>query len=90
MKKTIFYSTIILLSFFISCSESAQRTEQKTENSGTTVKEPVPNNIVDTSKRTSISVGANGVGVNSKNTKINVDKNGVRVGTKDVDIQIKK
>jgi hypothetical protein len=90
MKKNIFYSTIILLSFFMSCSESAQRTEQKTENSGTTVKEPVPNNIVDTSKRTSISVGANGVGVNSKNTEVNVDKKGVKVGTNKVKVEIKR
>ncbi|MGI8581037.1 MAG: hypothetical protein ACR2KX_02520 [Chitinophagaceae bacterium] len=90
MKKTIIYSTLFLLSLFTSCSESAEKTEVKTENSGTTVKEPVPNNIVDTSKRTSVSVGSNGAGVKSKNTEVNVDKNGVKVGTKKVKVEINR
>jgi hypothetical protein len=90
MKKTIIYSSIFLLSLFTSCSESAEKTEIKTENSGTTVKEPVPNNIVDTSKRTSVSVGSDGAGVKSKNTQVNVDKNGVKVGTKKVKIEINR
>jgi hypothetical protein len=90
MKKNIFYSTLILLSFFISCSESAQRTEQKTENSGTTVKEPVPNNITDTSKNTNVSIGPNGVNVNNKNTQIQVDRNGIKIGTKKVNVDVKK
>jgi hypothetical protein len=99
MKKTIIYSSIFLLSLFTSCSESAEKTEiktensgtdVKTENSGTTVKEPVPNNIVDTSKRTSVSVGSDGAGVKSKNTEVNVDKNGVKVGTKKVKVEINR
>jgi len=90
MKKTIIYSSIFLLSLFTSCSESAEKTEIKTENTGTTVKEPVPNNIVDTSKRTSVSVGSDGAGVKSKNTEVNVDKNGVKVGTKKVKIEINR
>ena len=90
MKKTIIYSSIFLLSLFTSCSESAEKTEIKTENTGTTVKEPVPNNIVDTSKRTSVSVGSDGAGVRSKNTEVNVDKNGVKVGTKKVKIEINR
>ncbi len=90
MKKTIIYSTLFLLSLFTSCSESAEKTEVKTENSGTTVKEPVPNNIVDTSKRTSVSVGSNGAGIKSKNTEVNVDKNGVKVGTKKVKVEINR
>jgi hypothetical protein len=90
MKKTIIYSSIFLLSLFTSCSESAEKTEIKTENTGTTVKEPMPNNIVDTSKRTSVSVGSDGAGVRSKNTEVNVDKNGVKVGTKKVKIEINR
>ena len=90
MKKNIIYSSIFLLSLFTSCSESAEKTEIKTENSGTTVKEPMPNNIVDTSKRTSVSVGSDGAGVRSKNTEVNVDKNGVKVGTKKVKIEINR
>jgi len=90
MKKTIIYSSIFLLSLFTSCSESAEKTEIKTENTGTTVKEPVPNNIVDTSKRTSVSVGSDGAGVRSKNTEVNVDKKGVKVGTKKVKIEINR
>jgi hypothetical protein len=90
MKKNIIYSSIFLLSLFTSCSESAEKTEIKTENTGTTVKEPVPNNIVDTSKRTSISVGSDGAGVRSKNTEVIVDKNGVKVGTKKVKVEINR
>jgi len=90
MKKTIIYSSIFLLSLFTSCSESAEKTEIKTENSGKTVKEPVPNNIVDTSKRTSVSIGSDGAGVKSKNAEVNVDKNGVKVGTKKVKIEINR
>jgi len=90
MKKNIIYSSIFLLSLFTSCSESAEKTEIKTENTGTTVKEPMPNNIVDTSKRTSVSVGSDGAGVRSKNTEVNVDKNGVKVGTKKVKIEINR
>jgi hypothetical protein len=90
MKKTIIYSSILLLSLFTSCSESAEKTEIKTENSGTTVKEPVRNNIEDTSKRTSVSVGPGGVGVRSKNTEVNVDNNGVKVGTKKVKVEINR
>jgi len=90
MKKTIIYSSIFLLSLFTSCSESAEKTEIKTENTGTTVKEPVPNNIVDTSKRTSVSVGSDGAGVKSKNTEVNVDRNGVKVGTKKVKVEINR
>jgi len=90
MKKTIIYSSIFLLSLFTSCSESAEKTEIKTENTGTTVKEPMPNNIVDTSKRTSVSVGSDGAGVRSKNTEVKVDKNGVKVGTKKVKIEINR
>jgi len=90
MKKTIIYSSIFLLSLFTSCSESAEKTEIKTENSGTTVKELVPNNIVDTTKRTSVSVGSDGAGVKSKNTEVNVDKNGVKVGTKKVKVEINR
>lgn len=99
MKKTIFYSTIIALSFLIACNDSAQKTEEstqtKTENSGSTVNDPAPNNVPtqttpDTSKRTSVSVGPNGAGVKHKNTQINVDKNGINVGTKDVKVDIKK
>ncbi len=50
----------------------------------------MPNNIVDTSKRTSVSVGSDGAGVRSKNTEVNVDKNGVKVGTKKVKIEINR
>ena len=89
MKKLIFYSTIILLSFFISCDNS-EKSEVKKEEAGTTVKEPVPNTIVDTTKRTSVSVGSGGADVKHKNTQVNVDKNGIKVGTKDVKVEIKK
>ncbi len=95
MKKSLFYSAIIMLSLFISCTDSAEKTEVNTENSGTTVKEPVPKNAEtqtssDTTKRTSVSVNSNGADVKHKNTQINVDKNGVKLGTKDVKIEIKK
>jgi len=89
MKKTLFYSAIILSSFLIACNERGEKTEVKTENSGTTDKKPLPNNTID-SKRTSVSVGAGGAAVKHKNTRVNVDRGGVKVGTKDVDIQIKK
>jgi hypothetical protein len=89
MKKIIYYSAIISLAFLAACN-NAEKTEVKTENSGTTVKESVPNNIADTSKNTNISIGPNGVNVNNKNTQIQVDKNGIKIGTKKVNVDVKK
>ena len=48
MKKFLFYSSFIFL-FFLAACDNSEKAEVKTEN-GTTVKEPVPNTIVDTSK----------------------------------------
>ena len=87
MKKIIYYIAIVMLSFFAAC-DNAEKTEVKTEN-GTIVKEPVIN-TVDTTKRTSISVGPGGADVKHKTTEVNVNKSGVKVGTKDVKVEVKK
>jgi len=90
MKKTLFYAVIISIVFFTACESSNETKEVTTEESGKMVKEPVPNNIDDTTKRTSVSIGSGGVDVKSKATGVKVDKNGIKVGTKDVNIEIKK
>ncbi len=95
MKKSIFYSIILLFSFFSACDEKAKKTEVKTENSGTNVKEPVSNKIetnteANDSKKTSVSVGSGGTDVEHKNTQIKVDKNRVKVGSKNVEVDINR
>ena len=89
MKKTIIYSAFILLSFLTACNDAQDKTEEKTENKETIVKDQ-PTNVADTTRNTTISVGPNGGGVTHKNTEVIVDKNGVEVGTKKVKVVIKK
>lgn len=74
------------LLFFTACSDSASTETNKNETTTETKSTIVEK---DSTKKTTISIGPEGAGVNSKNTEVEVNKSGVKVGTKDVKVDVK-
>ncbi|MEO8108467.1 MAG: hypothetical protein ABI594_00460 [Ginsengibacter sp.] len=88
-KHFIKFITISGVIFLSACGDSsttetsAESKKEATTETSTTV------TAQDSVKRTTISVGPDGVGVSSKNTNVKVNKTGVGVGTKDVKVDVK-
>ena len=89
-KHFIHFIAISGMFFFTACGDSAtkettngNKPESNSETKSTSVQ------IVDSVKKTTISIGPNGTGVKSKNTDVQVNGSGVKVGTKDVKVDIK-
>ncbi|MEO8412127.1 MAG: hypothetical protein ABI472_00645 [Ginsengibacter sp.] len=83
MKKQILpIVAVTCLLFFTACADSTT-TDANTGSSPTNVEK------VDTVKKTTISVGPDGVDVKTKNTDVKVSGAGAAVGTKEVKVDVK-
>lgn len=76
-----FISFSALLSFS-ACSDTTNGNNSETKSETKVQK-------VDSVKKTTISVSADGAGVQSKNTEIEVNRGGAKVSTKDVKVDVK-
>ncbi len=88
-KNTIQFIAISVMFLFVACSDAGTKeTSEKTKESNTT--EDSKNvQIVDSAKKTTVTIGPEGVSVKSKNNDVEVKTSGVNVGTKDVKVDIK-
>ena len=83
------FMTISGLFFFTACGDSATKetTDGKSESNSETKSTSVQ--AVDSTKKTTITIGPKGTDVKSKNTDVQIDGGGVKVGTKDVKVDVK-
>ncbi len=88
-KNTIQFIAISVMFIFVACNDAAtEKTSEKTQESNS-AGDSKNVQIIDSAKKTTVTIGPEGVSVKSKNNDVEVKTSGVNVGTKDVKVDIK-